>query len=251
MKRDSVLFYRSFYAAIQGLPKDIQLEIYTAVMEYGLNGVLPDDLKPVAKGMFALMQPVIDNNNKRFENGKKGGRKSPVKSKPENPAPDYNLTFEQETDSMKDDAVWSAAILEDYSITSEEYSDHLRRFLKHCYDTRPGKPHNSLDDAKSHFRYWMDKAPSSTPQPQKEPKKEPKKQSGKRPAPTREQLQQKERDDRRQMYDKMKRESEPPAGLIRRMGYDPEKVTIAQALNPAWRKDNPPELPPAPDSPDQ
>ena len=78
MERDSILFYRSFYEAIQGLQRDIQLEIYTAIMEYGLNGVVPDNLKPVARGMFALMKPVLDTNNVSFENGKKGGRKSYV-----------------------------------------------------------------------------------------------------------------------------------------------------------------------------
>ncbi|MDR1089911.1 MAG: DUF6291 domain-containing protein, partial [Prevotella sp.] len=36
--RDSFIFYRSFYEAIENLPRDIQGEIYTAIMEYSLNG---------------------------------------------------------------------------------------------------------------------------------------------------------------------------------------------------------------------
>lgn len=156
MERDSILFYRSFYEAIQGLQRDIQLEIYTAIMEYGLNGVVPDNLKPVARGMFALMKPVLDTNNVRFENGKKGGRKSYVKkTSPDNP--EYSLTFEQEVEQMQSDADWSDSICNDYKISSEEYHDRLKRFLKMCKDTRKGKPHDSFDDAKSHLRYWMDK----------------------------------------------------------------------------------------------
>lgn len=172
MERDSILFYRSFYEAIKGLHKDIQLEIYTAVMEYGLNGVLPDNLKPVTKGMFALMKPILDNNNVRYENGKKGGRKPTVKTK-ETATPPYSLTFGQEIDQMKTDKEWAASICDDYSISPDEYSDRLGRFLRHCNDTRRDKPHDSLDDARSHLRYWMDKAyprqPSHAPSSDAEP----------------------------------------------------------------------------------
>lgn len=158
MERDSILFYRSFYEAIRGLPKDIQLEIYTAIMEYGLNGNLAENLKPVAKGMFALIKPVLDNNNTRFENGKKGGRKSSVKDPSTKPDPDHTLTFEQEIAMIEADAEWTASVCEDYSLTPKEYADRLKRFLKHCNDSRDSKPHDNLDDAKNHLRYWMDKA---------------------------------------------------------------------------------------------
>lgn len=174
MERDSVLFYRSFYEAISGMPKEVQLEVYTAIMEYGLNGRLPDDLKPIAKGMFALMKPIIDNNNTRFANGKKGGRKSSSKAivattnATEQQAPpketNYSLTFAQEISRMKADADWADSISKDYAISTKEYADRLKRFLKHCNESRKGKPHDSFDDAKSHFRYWMDKAfPTQSP----------------------------------------------------------------------------------------
>lgn len=72
--RDGFIFYRSFYDAIKDLPRDIQGEIYTAIMEYSLNGKETENLKPIARSVFALMKPQIDANNKRFENGRKGGR---------------------------------------------------------------------------------------------------------------------------------------------------------------------------------
>lgn len=37
-----------------------------------------------------------------------------------------------------------------------------------------------------------------------------------------------------------KDKSESADSLIHRMGYDPDKVTLAQALNPRWRENNPP-----------
>ena len=94
MERESFVFYRSFYEGIKELPRDIQGEVLTAIMEYGLNGVTTENQKPITKAMFALIKPQIDANNQRFENGrlgaehgKKGGR--PRKEKPqENP----NLT---------------------------------------------------------------------------------------------------------------------------------------------------------------
>lgn len=72
--RDSFVFYRSFYDAIKDLPRDVQGEIYTAIMEYSLYGKETENLKPIARSVFTLMKPQIDVNNKRFENGKKGGR---------------------------------------------------------------------------------------------------------------------------------------------------------------------------------
>ena len=91
MERESFVFYRSFYEGIKELPRNIQGEVLTAIMEYGLNGVTTENQKPITKAMFALIKPQLDANNQRFENGrlgaehgKKGGR--PKKEKPqENP----------------------------------------------------------------------------------------------------------------------------------------------------------------------
>ena len=88
MQRDSFLFYRSFYEAIKDLPRDIRGEVYTAIMEYGLNGITTENLKPVARSIFTLIKPVIDACNKQYSNGLKGGRprKEETQPKPnENP----------------------------------------------------------------------------------------------------------------------------------------------------------------------
>lgn len=61
---DSLIFYRSYYEALRDLPRDIQGEIYTAIMEYGLYGNETDNLKPVAKSIFTLIKPNIDRSNK-------------------------------------------------------------------------------------------------------------------------------------------------------------------------------------------
>ena len=73
IKRDSFIFYRSFYEGIKELPRDIQGEVLTAIMEYGLNGITTANLKPIARSIFTIVKPQIDSNNARYENGLKGG----------------------------------------------------------------------------------------------------------------------------------------------------------------------------------
>lgn len=71
--RDSSIFYRSFYEAISELPEVNQLEVYTAVFEYTFN-FKETELKGLSKTIFTLIKPQLDANNKKFTNGKNGGR---------------------------------------------------------------------------------------------------------------------------------------------------------------------------------
>lgn len=73
MERDSFVFYKSFYDAIKELDDQDKLIIYTAIFEYTFYGN-EIELTGICKGIFALIKPQIDANNKRYSNGKKGGR---------------------------------------------------------------------------------------------------------------------------------------------------------------------------------
>lgn len=93
--RDSTIFYRSFYEALKELPLQNQGEIYNAIFEYCFNDQTVD-LSGISKTIFTLIKPQLDANNKRFENGNKGGR--PItKTKPKNnqnetkPKPNNNV----------------------------------------------------------------------------------------------------------------------------------------------------------------
>lgn len=80
--RDSVVFYRSFWEAIKQLPEKERLESLTAILEYGLDETEPKSAG-VASAMFLMAKPQIDANNRRYQNGTKGGR--PVtKTEPNN-----------------------------------------------------------------------------------------------------------------------------------------------------------------------
>lgn len=72
MKRDSFIFYRSFYEAITELPEKNQAELYKAICEYSLN-MEAQELTGLSKTIFTLIRPQLEANNKRFLNGIKGG----------------------------------------------------------------------------------------------------------------------------------------------------------------------------------
>lgn len=71
----------------------MQGEVLTAIIEYGLDGVTTGSLKPITSAMLAMVKPQIDANNKRLENGLKGGR--PRKNKEES-EPNNNQTITEE-----------------------------------------------------------------------------------------------------------------------------------------------------------
>ena len=71
MKRDSMIFYRSFYESVEGMSPFIKAEVYDAIFKYALDFTEPEFTDNVAKAMFTLIKPQLDANIKRFENGKK------------------------------------------------------------------------------------------------------------------------------------------------------------------------------------
>lgn len=90
--RDSCIFYRSFLEAIELLPKKYKLQFYEALFNYALNDEPPDKLSGSAAALFKALQPQIDANNRKFENGKKGGR--PKKNQDETkPKPNNNQSI--------------------------------------------------------------------------------------------------------------------------------------------------------------
>jgi len=70
--RDSFVFYRSFYESFESLSKKDKLTLFEALCNYALNDVEPK-LVGVPAAMFKLLKPQVDANNKRYENGCKGG----------------------------------------------------------------------------------------------------------------------------------------------------------------------------------
>ena len=72
--RDSVVFYRSFYEAVRELPPEDFKKSVCAIMNYGLDDKEPET-SGIEKTIHLLTKPQIDANNRRYQNGTKGGRK--------------------------------------------------------------------------------------------------------------------------------------------------------------------------------
>ena len=74
---DGVVFLPSFYEAIKDFPDDERLQMYEAIILYGLYQETIEFNNPVLRSLFALVKPVIDSSQNRHraakENGKKGG----------------------------------------------------------------------------------------------------------------------------------------------------------------------------------
>ncbi len=80
MARDSFIFYRSFYEAINELSKENQADTYDAIMQYALNQK-EVELAGISKAIFSLVKPQLDANYKRYENGKQKKSKTEAKQK--------------------------------------------------------------------------------------------------------------------------------------------------------------------------
>lgn len=73
MNRDSFIFYRSFYEAIEEVDTETQVAIYNAICRKALYDE-DTTLSGTAKILYTLIKPQLDANNKRYSDGRKGGR---------------------------------------------------------------------------------------------------------------------------------------------------------------------------------
>jgi hypothetical protein len=110
-KRDSFIFYRSFYDASKCLKTEEKAQLFDAICSYALDEKV-EQLEGTAYGMFQLVKPQLDANRKRFNNGcikkqkgsKKEAKAKQTKSKIEanvnvNPNVNENLNLESKSKS--------------------------------------------------------------------------------------------------------------------------------------------------------
>ena len=71
--RYSFIFYKSFYEAIHDLDFDDQVLLYDAICRKSLYDE-DSYLEGIAGTLYKLIEPQLEANNIRYENGKKGGR---------------------------------------------------------------------------------------------------------------------------------------------------------------------------------
>lgn len=81
MGSDSFIFYRSFYEALQNVPKKHRTEVYEAVFEYVFGSSEPS-LSGVPRALWELIRPQLDASQKRYENARKGAEYGKMGGRP-------------------------------------------------------------------------------------------------------------------------------------------------------------------------
>lgn len=69
--KDSFVFRREWRDAISGLPDEVRLEVYEAIIEYGTLGTLPSGLKQLAGLAFNFAKAALDRDIERYEEVRK------------------------------------------------------------------------------------------------------------------------------------------------------------------------------------
>lgn len=99
--RDSFVFYKSFYEAIETLPKAKKIHLYDAIVRFALFSEEPS-LEGALQGMFNLIKPQLSANLARYENGKKGGRPKNEKEPKQNLEKNKNKPKQNQTITTKE-----------------------------------------------------------------------------------------------------------------------------------------------------
>jgi hypothetical protein len=130
-KRDSMVFYRSFYEAIKELSKEQQGEIYNAIFSYGLDFTEPN-LSGVSKTVWTLIKPQIDANIRRYNNGNKPKNKQNI-SKTE-AKPKQEASKRQANDNVNDNVNVNKQVYRAFAHLSLSITDYEK--LEAEYDKR-------------------------------------------------------------------------------------------------------------------
>ena len=108
--RDSFIFYRSFLKSIQHLDPVEQLELFQAIVQYGLDQHEPE-MSRYVRAVWESIKPQLDANQRKYENGCKGG-KPKANQDLTTPEPPHNLMSndngndnEKENDNAKQEGV--------------------------------------------------------------------------------------------------------------------------------------------------
>lgn len=106
MERGQFTFFRSYWEALQTLPKKERLAAYEAICDYALNGTEQEMTGPAATA-FILIKPTLDSGRKKAASGKHGGEngkgiKKQTESKPKAKAKQPKREKEREKEKERE-----------------------------------------------------------------------------------------------------------------------------------------------------
>ena len=101
MNRDGFVIFRAWVESINALPEEYQLDCYKALANYGLTGVISDDITPVTKAMLISfsfgMEKSVARYSANVENGRLGGRPKKTQENPTKTQENPTVTQENPT----------------------------------------------------------------------------------------------------------------------------------------------------------
>ena len=100
-KKESFVFYRSFYEALQNVPKKHRTEVYEAVFAYAFESREPS-LTGVTRALWELIRPQLDASERRYENAKKGAEYGKLGGRPKKNPPNKKPLKGYETKTLND-----------------------------------------------------------------------------------------------------------------------------------------------------
>lgn len=128
--REGFILYRSFFEALSELSDEQKGKCLSAISEYALYGNEPNLTDPVVRLFYTMAKPQIDANNKRFENGRKGGRpKTEVKPK-ENQNITKDEPKEKEKEKEKDKVKDNVNVKENNNLNNNIILSQTKKFKK-------------------------------------------------------------------------------------------------------------------------
>lgn len=186
--RDSFVFYRSFFEALQDVPIEERACIYDAICAYSLNDIEPK-LTGMQLAIFKLIRPNIDSNKRKYENGKKGASfgKKGGRPKKDNPSQTRNVDVDDNVDddvdanntlskeesvreeanksfnsqSIKEqllsDETWKESVCMQSTLGVSFISmlpDQLDKFIAYIVSIGEERSISNISDAKRRFTYW-------------------------------------------------------------------------------------------------
>ena len=105
IERETSIFYKNHYETIKKLPHDKQILVFWAVFDYAFYGKITEFNEEdfACSIIFDLIKPQIDANNRKYQNGKLGGRpknnQNETKVKPKN---NQKITKTKPNDNVND-----------------------------------------------------------------------------------------------------------------------------------------------------
>lgn len=144
-KRGQFTFYRSFWEAVQSLPKKDRLPVLEAIISYALDGDIPSGLSQSQSAFFLLVKPNLDASRKKAANGKQGGSKPKANSKQNASKKENEVEKEEEIENeIEIEKEYKCNILSSSS-SAGAVSDRIEEFTSYLFDRYAGRRYAQAD----------------------------------------------------------------------------------------------------------